>query len=355
MARFPLNHEVTEPPIADSPEAILGNTAERLQGHVSPDYAPLVASGDSKLRNYFQSVFREVQSCYCEALEQFEPECRFSRDQWVREKEQVITEGHGTTRVLSGGTVFEHAVVALSSVRGLLPPAMSDKLIGSPHETPFSADGVSVIVHPLSPMIPTTHANVRLLTVGDKTWFGGGADLTPYYLFEDDAQLFHQRLYDICETTRSGWYQSLRQWCDEYFYLPHRREARGIGGIFYDYVGRDSLEDLLDGARLTELLGRGLAGCYIPIVEKRKGIPWGDSERLFQEIRRGRYVEFNLLHDRGTQFGLQTGGRTESILASLPPRAQWSYGYEPQVGSREASLIEALRNPRDWLKGAQIS
>ncbi len=352
MARLPLNHEATEPPTADFPEFVPDKTTDQPRGHCSSDYAPLVASGGSKLRNYFQTVFREVQSRYCEALEQIEPECRFSQDDWVREKEQVITEGQGTTRVLSGGAVFEHAVVALSSVRGLLPPAMSEKLIGSPCETSFAADGVSVIVHPLSPMIPTTHANVRLLTVGDKTWFGGGADLTPYYLFEDDAQLFHRHLHDICESTRPGWYQSLRKWCDEYFYLPHRREARGIGGIFYDYIGRDSLDDLLDGARLTELLGRELAGCYIPIVEKRKGISWGDDERLFQEIRRGRYVEFNLLHDRGTQFGLQTGGRTESILASLPPRAQWSYGYEPQVGSREARLIEALRNPRDWLKGA---
>lgn len=319
------------------------------------DYASLIGQENSQLRRYFQELFPTIQAAYCAALEQFEPTVRFQSDCWTRSQEAVIKEGQGITRVLQGGEVFEHAVVASSSVNGILPSVMSEKLVGTAAETPFSANGVSLIVHPRSPMVPTTHANVRILTVGAKTWFGGGADLTPYYLFEEDAQFFHRQLYNVCETTRPGWYTTFKEWCDTYFFLPHRGESRGIGGIFFDYVGRDSLEDLLDGAALTERLGRGLAGCYTPIVERRKELPWGDEEREFQEVRRGRYVEFNLMYDRGTQFGLQTGGRVESILASLPPRVRWSYGSTPSPGSREELLIDTLRSPRDWLPPEELS
>jgi coproporphyrinogen III oxidase len=310
---------------------------------------PLIGGDVSDLRRHFQEIFRAVQANYCAALEQLEPEATFKSDEWTRSEEKVIKKGFGLTRVLRDSAVFEQAVVALSSVSGILPTALSEKLIGASEPAPFCADGVSLIVHPHSPMAPTTHANVRLLTVGDKTWFGGGADLTPYYLFEEDAIAFHRRLFQLCEETRPGSYQAFKEWCDSYFYLPHRGEARGIGGIFYDYLGRDSLGDLRDGAALTERLGFGLASCYIPIVEKRKDMPWGDAHRTFQEIRRGRYVEFNLMYDRGTQFGLQSGGRVESILASLPPRVQWSYGFVPEPGSEEEKLIETLRNSRNWL------
>lgn len=319
------------------------------------DYASLIGPESSQLRLYFQQLFATVQAAYCAALEQYEPTARFQRDEWTRRDEAVIKQGCGITRVLQNGDVFEHAVVALSSVSGNLPAAMSEKLIGIGAETPFSANGVSLIVHPRSPMVPTTHANVRLLTVGEKTWFGGGADLTPYYLFEDDARFFHRQLRDICEAARPGSYQPFKEWCDTYFFLPHRGEARGIGGVFFDYLGRESIEDLLSGASLTERLGMGLAACYTPIVEKRRGLPWGEAQEEYQEVRRGRYVEFNLLHDRGTQFGLQTGGRVESILASLPPRARWSYGFTPAPGSPEEKLVETLRSPRDWLAPEDMS
>lgn len=314
-----------------------------------PNFGALVTGDTSELRRHFQGVFRSIQTDYCAALERFEPQTTFSTDEWSRSEGEVIKKGFGVTRILRNGEVFDQAVVALSSVSGILPTAMSEKLIGTAEPAPFCADGVSLIVHPRSPLVPTTHANVRLLSVGGKTWFGGGADLTPSYLFEEDAVSFHRQLSHFCEESRLGWYQPFKKWCDEYFYLPHRGEARGIGGIFYDYLGRDSLEDLLDGAALTERLGRGLASCYTPIVERRKELPWSDAQRTFQEIRRGRYVEFNLLYDRGTQFGLQSGGRVESILASLPPRVQWSYGFAPEPGSAEDVLIKTLQTPREWL------
>jgi coproporphyrinogen III oxidase len=318
------------------------------RGPVS-NYAQLLGEGIPRLRAYFQQVFQSVQASYCDALQRLDQGTRFRNDEWTRSDEQVIKKGRGLTRVLHDGAVFEQAVVALSSVSGVLPASMSQKLVGVSEETPFSADGVSLIVHPRSPMIPTTHANIRLLTVGAKSWFGGGADLTPYYLFEEDARHFHRTLRSICNSVRPDWYQTFKRWCDSYFSLPHRGESRGIGGIFYDYLGRDSLEEMLQGAALSERLGTGLASCYMPIVEQRGDTPWGEKERLFQEIRRGRYVEFNLLYDRGTQFGLQTGGRVESILASLPPRVRWSYDYQPEPGSPEALLIEALRSPREWV------
>ncbi|HEX8909476.1 MAG TPA: oxygen-dependent coproporphyrinogen oxidase, partial [Anaeromyxobacteraceae bacterium] len=208
----------------------------------------------------------------------------------------------------------------------------------------FAAAGLSVVLHPLSPMVPTTHANFRLIVQGEKAWFGGGSDLTPFYLFEEDAAHFHRTWRAACDRHDRALYPRLKERCDRYFFLPHRGEARGVGGIFFDDLGGD----LRRAHALVLDLAEAFLPAWLPIAERRRGSAHGEPERVWQEIRRGRYVEFNLLHDRGTVFGLETGGRTESILMSLPPRARWMYDHQPAPGSPEARLVEVLRHPRDW-------
>jgi coproporphyrinogen III oxidase len=211
----------------------------------------------------------------------------------------------------------------------------------------FRATGVSLVLHPTSPMVPTTHANFRYLEKGDKAWFGGGADLTPYYLQREDAVHFHRTLKAACDAHAPiGDYPRFKKWCDEYFFLPNRNETRGVGGIFYDYLEGDG--DLEATFAFARDAGRSFVPAYAPIVERRRDEPWGEAERTWQLIRRGRYVEFNLIYDRGTIFGLKTEGRTESILMSLPPMVSWVYDHVPAPGSREAELVAALR-PQDWL------
>jgi coproporphyrinogen III oxidase len=208
----------------------------------------------------------------------------------------------------------------------------------------FFAAGISLIVHPRSPLVPTMHANVRYIVQGGKAWFGGGADLTPYYLFEEDARHFHATLRAACDAHDPAYYPAFKRRCDEYFFLRHRGEARGVGGIFFEDLGGDLAKEFA----LVESVGRAIAPAYAPVVERRKAAPWTDAQRAWQEIRRGRYVEFNLLYDRGTAFGLETRGRTESILVSMPPRVRWVYAHEPAPGSEEARLVEVLRAPREW-------
>jgi coproporphyrinogen III oxidase len=213
----------------------------------------------------------------------------------------------------------------------------------------FRATGVSLVLHPQSPMVPTTHANFRCIEKGGTTWFGGGADLTPYYLFEDDAVHFHRTLADACNRHAPiGDYTRFKAWCDEYFFLPHRQETRGVGGVFFDYLGAKNEGAPADVFAFVQEIGRAFTAAYLPIVERRQPLPYGDTERTWQLRRRGRYVEFNLIYDRGTLFGLKTNGRVESILMSLPPQVRWDYDVMPQPGSPEAKLVAHLR-PIDWL------
>lgn len=293
-------------------------------------------------------LFRETQSRICAALEELEPVSRFESDAWERPDSAGAHGGGGLSRILRGGKVFEQAGVNFSEVQGTLPADMCERLTGERKDLPFFATGVSLVIHPLSPMVPTTHANYRFLEVGERTWFGGGGDLTPYYLFEEDAAHFHRSLKTVCDTHDKCYYPRFKRECDEYFFLPHRGEARGIGGIFFDYLGRDADRPLTAFYPFVEELARNFPETYLPIVRRRMGLSWTDEQREFQLIRRGRYVEFNLLHDRGTLFGLRTGGRTESILMSLPPLVRWSYNFEPKPGTAEHELIQILRKPQSW-------
>ena len=304
----------------------------------------------SKLSQQAAELYQSVQTHICKELESIDGGALFQSDEWKRPDVKGVHGGGGITRILSKGTVFEKAGVNFSAVQGHMPKEFAAKL-GAQHseDVPFFATGVSLVIHPYSPMVPTTHANWRYLELGDKTWFGGGSDLTPYYLFEEDAVHFHTVLKRICDQHNPLYYPRFKKGCDEYFYLPHRKETRGIGGIFYDYIGRDEKVDLDATLAFSKDLGFGFTEQYLPIVERRKTLPFTDQEKDFQLMRRGRYVEFNLLYDRGTHFGLQTGGRVESILMSLPAVVHWDYCPVIAEGSREAELLKALTQPRDWV------
>jgi coproporphyrinogen III oxidase len=262
----------------------------------------------------------------------------FLRDSWQRPE-----GGGGTSCIVEDGQVFERAGVNFSRVHGRqLPPSASaarPEIAGRAYE----AMGVSLVLHPRNPFCPTVHMNVRFFSAGDTSWFGGGMDLTPYYGFEDDARHFHRTCRSAVEPFGADYYPRFKKWCDEYFHLRHRGEPRGIGGIFFD--------DLSDECafKLTQSVGDHFLQAYLPILERRKNHPFGERERSFQAYRRGRYVEFNLVYDRGTLFGLQSGGRTESILMSLPPRVEWRYDWKPEPGSAEEELYTDFLKPRDWL------
>ena len=287
-----------------------------------------------------------LQSNICSALETQEPKQRFISDAWQREQ-----GGGGETRVLAAGQVFEKAGVNFSHVMGdKLPPsatAARPELAGR-H---FEAMGVSLVIHPDNPYVPTSHANVRLFAAlkdGEEPvwWFGGGFDLTPYYPFLEDVKHWHQHAKTACEPFGEDVYPKYKQWCDEYFYLKHRNETRGVGGLFYDDLNDWGFERCFDFMRA---IGDSYVDAYLPLVERRKDTPFGQREKDFQRMRRGRYVEFNLVYDRGTLFGLQSGGRTESILMSLPPEVSWAYDWQPEPGSPEAELYADYLQPRDWL------
>jgi coproporphyrinogen III oxidase len=287
------------------------------------------------------SWFRELQDRICRALEEVDGSARFREDEWSRPG-----GGGGRTRVLEHGGVLEKAGVNFSDVHGELPPELAAQTPGE--GTEFRATGISLVLHPESPMLPTVHANFRCLEKSGTVWFGGGADLTPYYPFREDVIHFHRTWKTVCDLHEPSYYARFKKTCDDYFYLPHRGETRGVGGIFFDYLQGD-LESTFAFVRDA---GDAFLGAYLPILERRRAEPWSDREREFQLYRRGRYVEFNLLFDRGTVFGLKTGGRTESILMSLPPLARWVYAYTPEPGSREAKLADYLK-PTDWLADIQ--
>ena len=288
----------------------------------------------------------QLQNRICSKLEATDGKGVFQKDAWTRPE-----GGGGSSRVLADGKVFEKAGVNFSDVRGSQLPAAASA--ARPHlaGAAFHAMGVSVVVHPLNPHVPTTHMNVRYFqaTMQDGTsiwWFGGGFDLTPYYGYEEDAKHWHETARDACRPFGPDLYPVFKANCDRYFFLPHRNEPRGIGGIFFDDYTGSSFEDAFG---LMQAVGDAFLPAYRPIVERRRALPTCDKERAFQLYRRGRYVEFNLVHDRGTLFGLQSNGRTESILMSLPPHASWTYDWTPKAGSREERLYKEFLKPRDWL------
>lgn len=287
--------------------------------------------------------FLNLQERICSGLERLDGGGRFQEDTWRREG-----GGGGRSRVLTDGRVFEKAGVNFSEVFGEMSPEFAAQLPGE--GTRFTATGVSLVLHPLSPMIPTVHANFRYLTKGSAGWFGGGADLTPYYPFKEDVVHFHRVWKRICDGHPGvANHASMKKECDEYFFLKHRDEPRGVGGIFFDYLGGENPDGTFAFVRDC---GDAFLESYGPIVERRRDEPHGEAERWFQEYRRGRYVEFNLVYDRGTVFGLKTGGRIESILMSLPPTVRYVYDYQPEPGSREAELTEYWLKPRDWANEA---
>ncbi len=293
-----------------------------------------------------RAYFEQLQQQICSALEAIEPERRFTEDRWEKAdaRHSDKSAGGGISRVLEGGTVFEKAGVLTSSVFGGLPEALALKMNVPP--TTYYASGISLILHPLSPMVPTVHANFRYFEQahGD-CWFGGGTDLTPYYHYDEDIRHFHSTLKRACDKHSIEYYPRFKKWCDEYFYVKHREEARGVGGLFFDYLRGDA-EHYFE---FVKSVGSVFLDAYLPIVEKRMNEPWGERERAWQALRRGRYVEFNLVYDRGTTFGLETKGRIESILVSLPPKVEWHYNVNPEPNSREAKLVEILKSPKDWI------
>ena len=318
-------------------------------------------------RDRAKQFLQQLQDNICRGLEQLDGKAKFQEDNWQRE-----AGGGGRSRVIKNGNVFEQGGVNFSEVWGKsLPPAI---LVQHPEAAgqEFYATGTSMVLHPRNPYVPTVHLNYRYFEAGNVWWFGGGVDLTPYYPFKEDAVHFHQTIKQACDKHHPEYYPAFKLWCDEYFYLKHRQEARGIGGIFFDYQNGKS--QLYQGSNcegsaaaysnkigkvdrsweeifsFIKSCGNSFLPAYSPIVSRRKDLEYGDRERNFQLYRRGRYVEFNLVYDRGTIFGLQTNGRTESILMSLPPLVRYEYGYIPEPGTPEAELTEVFLKPQDWVE-----
>ncbi|HWP43989.1 MAG TPA: oxygen-dependent coproporphyrinogen oxidase [Blastocatellia bacterium] len=314
-------------------------------------------SEQTPIRERARDFFAALQDDICAALERFDGRALFREDLWRRDG-----GGGGRTRVMEEGAVFEKAGVNFSEVFGYLDEAFAAKLpVGEGSQ--FFATGVSLVLHPLNPHVPTVHANFRYLERGSGGWFGGGTDLTPCYPVLKDVIHFHRTLKEACDRFDPSFYPRFKRWCDDYFFIKHRNETRGVGGIFFDYLTGEREGPLLDadddkqkGDRGIEFIfefvqaaGRAFLPAYMPIAERHIDDPFTEREREFQLIRRGRYVEFNLVYDRGTHFGLETRGRTESILMSLPPLARWAYDYRPEAGTREAEAWDYFR-PRDWLE-----
>ncbi len=283
------------------------------------------------------AYFRDLQDRICAGLERADGGAAFREDVWTRP-----AGGGGRSRVIENGAVIEKGGVNFSEVFGEFSPEFAKQVPGD--GLAFTAAGVSLVIHPRSPLIPTVHANFRFLTHGAKAWFGGGADLTPYYPFKEDVIHFHRAWKAVCGAHPTvADHAKMKADCDEYFHIKHRNEARGVGGIFFDYM--DAADEAFAFVRAS---GDAFLGVYLPIVERRKSLPYTPDQRFFQEVRRGRYVEFNLVYDRGTVFGLKTDGRTESILMSLPPVVRYVYDHRSAAGSPEAELTDYWLKPKDW-------
>jgi coproporphyrinogen III oxidase len=300
------------------------------------------------MKNKFYQYIQILQDQICKGLEDMDGSAKFRQDLWERPE-----GGGGRTRVIENGTVFEKGGVNISAVHGALPKAMQTYFnVG---EVDFFACGLSLVIHPKNPMVPTVHANWRYFEMYDKegtlinSWFGGGQDLTPYYLFEEDARHFHQTCKTACDKHNPEFYPKFKKQCDEYFWNAHRDEARGIGGLFFDHCKATEDMTMENWYDFVTEVGNSFLSAYLPIVGNRKELPYTPANRTWQEIRRGRYVEFNLVHDKGTLFGLKTNGRIESILMSLPPHVQWVYDHHPEAGSEEEKLLNILANPVEWI------
>jgi coproporphyrinogen III oxidase len=283
-------------------------------------------------------AYKQLQDNICKGLAEADGGAEFVEDLWERPE-----GGGGRTRIISHGNVFEKGGVAFSAVHGKIPDFLLKENSKLPADGTFLATGVSLVMHPKNPFVPIIHMNVRYFEIDGFTfWFGGGIDLTPHYVNLEDANYFHSCLANTCHKFDAAYYPKFKQWADDYFYLPHRKETRGIGGIFFDHLGRNGETDKSTLFEFSLAIGNTFLPSYLPLVEKNKNLAFTEENKKWQEIRRGRYVEFNLVYDRGTKFGLETGGRTESILMSLPPVAQWQYNYQPQPGSIEEQTQQQL-------------
>jgi len=331
----------------------LGNVERVIKGWIENHPPAPPSKGDSQpsLKNRFEAYIQNLQDEISDRLEQIDGNNQFRHDDWEREG-----GGGGHSRVIEKGDVFEKGGVNISTVHGELPDLIRQRF--EVEQGWFWAGGISLVIHPQNPMVPTVHANFRYFELYDDAemsevrdcWFGGGADLTPYYLWDEDAVHFHKVLKTACDKHGADLYPRFKKECDEYFYNTHRSEARGVGGLFFDYLRPTDERSAEDWYAFTTDVGDVFLDAYMPIVERRKDEPYDEQQRYFQEIRRGRYVEFNLIYDRGTLFGLKTKGRTESILMSLPPEVRWDYDFQVEEGSCEAYLIERLKNPINWIE-----
>ena len=300
------------------------------------------------MKDKFYHYIQQLQDTITSKLEAVDGLARFKEDLWTRPE-----GGGGRTRVIENGTVFEKGGVNISAVHGEFPETMQAYF--GVKDANFFACGLSLVLHPKNPMVPTVHANWRYFEMYNNqgeivdSWFGGGQDLTPYYLFEEDAIHFHKTCKIACNKHHPTFYDTYKKKCDEYFWNTHRNEARGVGGLFFDYCKATNEMTMQNWYDFVTEVGNSFLEGYVPIVEKRKLLPFTQAQRDWQEIRRGRYVEFNLVHDKGTLFGLKTNGRIESILMSLPPHVQWVYDHQPETGSEEEKLLNVLKNPKNWI------
>ncbi|MGK7913696.1 MAG: oxygen-dependent coproporphyrinogen oxidase [Synechococcus sp.] len=329
---------------------------------------PSQTSSGNTTRERVSHFLQTLQDDICNRLAELDGEAEFREDSWVRPE-----GGGGRSRVMEEGRIFEKGGVNFSEVEGTKLPPSIIKQRPEVEGHGFYATGTSLVIHPRNPYVPTVHMNYRYFEAGPVWWFGGGADLTPYYPFREDAAHFHTTLKAACDRHHADYYRAFKYWCDRYFYLPHRGETRGVGGLFFDYqdgrtgplckssapnidetiaqlsIGERSWEDIFS---FVQDCGNAFLPSYVPIVERRHETEYGDAQRQFQLYRRGRYVEFNLVYDRGTIFGLQTNGRTESILMSLPPLVRWEYDYKPEPGTPEAELYDVFLKPQPWAEGS---
>ena len=300
------------------------------------------------MKEQFVTYILNLQDKITSRIEEMDGKASFQEDNWKRPE-----GGGGRTRVIENGNIFEKGGVNTSQVHGKLPETMQQYF--GVKDANFFACGLSLVLHPSSPMVPTVHANWRYFEMYDSDgkivdqWFGGGQDLTPYYLFDEDARHFHSVCKTACDTHDTSFYPKYKARCDEYFYNAHRSEGRGIGGLFFDYCKKTDDQSMQDWYNFVTEVGDSFLEAYIPIVERRKDIAFAKAQKDWQEVRRGRYVEFNLVHDKGTLFGLKTNGRIESILMSLPPVVQWKYDHHPEPGSEEERLIKVLQKPKEWV------
>jgi coproporphyrinogen III oxidase len=314
-----------------------------LASMVDPDFE----GGDKELLIKMERMLREAQLSICKAIEDIDGGAKFQEDAWVRD-----TGGGGMSRVLGNGNVWEKAGVNLSVVHGTMPQealrAATERGVNRGQDAvPFSACGLSCVMHPRNPHCPTMHFNYRLFqTAGGNWWFGGGTDITPSYLVEEDMKHFHGVYKDVCDRHDPEYYPKFKKWADEYFLIKHRGERRGLGGIFFDDLNDRDPNEIFEFCKDSV---NHVVAAYGPIIEKHKNDSFTEEEKRWQQLRRGRYAEFNLVYDRGTIFGLKTNGRTESILMSLPETARWEYDHHPEEGSPEAEFLDACMNPRDWV------